>query len=87
MRREAAKDIPALAAGNVVSIFLIGIICSAICALLCYKVNFIELHFSKNGMKRLCILCFFLNFLKVTVKFIVQFPSCSLQIASHICLE
>ena len=82
MRREAAKDISALAAGNVVSIFLIGIICSAICALLCYKVNFID-----DGMKRLCILYFFLNFLKVTVKFILQFPSCSLQIASHICLE
>ena len=36
MRREAAKDISACAAGNVVSIFLIGIICSgnALCCVI-----------------------------------------------------
>ena len=66
MRREAAKDISALAAGNVVSIFLIGIICSATCALLCYKVNFIELHFSKKRDKASLYFVFFFNLLKVT---------------------
>ena len=43
-----------------------------------FAVSYNKLYRSNNEMKRFCILRF-LNFLKIGVKLILQFPSCSLQ--------